>query len=258
MIVMKNVHAGYGRAEVLKGVSLRFDRGTITAVIGPNGCGKSTLLKTAAGLVRPSSGEVALDGRNLDGIPRREAARLVSFLPQFRAPASLTVRELVMHGRFPYLGFPRHLSGRDENAVRAAMQTAGVSELQDRSLKELSGGERQKAYLAMAVAQDTETILWDEPATYLDINRQFEVLSIMRSLRGRGRAVAVVLHDLSQAFSVADRICLMECGKIAALGPPDAVYESRAAERVFSIISHRVHCGGRDLVFFTPEGGYPA
>ena len=255
MIAFENVRAGDGRAEILKGVSLRFDPGKITVIIGPNGCGKTTLLKVAAGLVPPSGGTVSLGGRDLDRIPRRELARLVSYLPQSRPPASLTVRELVMHGRFPYLGFPRYPGERDERAVDEAMRTARVLELRDRNLEELSGGERQKACLAMAIAQDTETVLWDEPATYLDIGHQFEILSVMRKLRGAGRAVAVGMHDLPQAFSVADRICLMERGAVAAFGGPDAVYESRAVERVFSVASHRVPAGGRDFVLFTPAGG---
>lgn len=190
---------------MLRDFSVRFSPGKITGILGRNGCGKSTLLKTAAGLLRPMSGEVLMDGRPLGDYAPKELARQIAVLPQSREVPAITVESLVMHGRFPYLGFPRKPRPEDRQAVQRAMEQAGVEALRQKALSALSGGERQKVYLAMVLAQDTPVISMDEPTTYLDINHQFELLRLIRDWGGQGRTVLCVMHDLGQAAEVATR-----------------------------------------------------
>ena len=199
MLEARNLSAGYPGRAVLAGVSLAARPGRVLALLGPNGCGKSTLLRTMAGLLPPLGGEVLLDGRR-DYSPR-QAAQRVAYLPQSRTAPNITVRRLVLHGRFPYLSYPRRYGREDYEAVDRALAAADALDLADRPLPELSGGQRQKAYLAMALAQETEAILMDEPTTFLDIRHQLEVLALVRRLAEEGRGVVLALHDLCLALT---------------------------------------------------------
>lgn len=226
MLRLKQISAGYGENTILRDVSLEFLPGTVTAIVGPNGCGKSTLLKAAAGLIPVSSGTVEAEA------PR---ARTVAWLPQSRTVPEMTARQLVLHGRFPWLGWPRRYRREDLAIAEAALERLGVGEYAHRPLSELSGGTRQKVYLAMALAQEAKTLLLDEPTSFLDVGCQLEFLSLCRFLAEEGRAVVVVLHDLGLALSHADRVAVMEKGRLAALGPPAEVWRSGILDRVFGV-----------------------
>lgn len=240
MIELREVCAGYPGKEILHGVSVTFPKGQVTGIIGPNGCGKTTLLKTAARLLKPLSGEVLLEGRPVSGFTPKEFARRVAVLPQSRAVPSITVASFVMHGRFPYLGFPRTPAKADWEKVDEALEQIGLAAYRHRSLSELSGGERQKVYLAMLLAQDAQVLLLDEPTTYLDINHQLELLSLVRKLNETGKTVVMVMHDLSQALRFSHEIILMQEGEIAAQGPAGDVYESGKINEVFHVRSQRM------------------
>lgn len=249
MINLESITAGYGGEAVLHQLTLSFEAGGITGILGPNGCGKSTLLKVIAGLLKPQSGQVLLEGKPLSAYPPKELAKRVAVLPQSREVPAIPVEALVAHGRFPYLGFPRKLTPEDQKLVEAAMERAGVLEHREKLLSALSGGERQKVYLAMVLAQDTPIVLMDEPTTYLDINHQFELLRLIRELANSGRTVLVVMHDLAQALEHCDRILLLEKGEAAAYGPAEQVVE--AIDRVFGVASQRITDGeGRPHVLF--------
>lgn len=249
MINLESITAGYGGEAVLYQLTLSFEAGGITGILGPNGCGKSTLLKVIAGLLKPQSGQVLLEGMPLSAYPPKELAKRVAVLPQSREVPAIPVEALVAHGRFPYLGFPRKLTPEDQKLVEAAMERAGVLEHREKLLSALSGGERQKVYLAMVLAQDTPIVLMDEPTTYLDINHQFELLRLIRELASSGRTVLVVMHDLAQALEHCDRILLLEKGEAAAYGTAEQVVE--AIDRVFGVVSQRITDGeGRPHVLF--------
>ena len=254
MLEARNLSAGYPGRAVLAGVSLAARPGGVLALLGPNGCGKSTLLRTMAGLLPPLGGEVLLDGRR-DYSPR-QAAQRVAYLPQSRTAPNITVRRLVLHGRFPYLSYPRRYGREDYEAVDRALAAADALDLADRPLPELSGGQRQKAYLAMALAQETEAILMDEPTTFLDIRHQLEVLALVRRLAEEGRGVVLALHDLCLALTAADDVAVLGEGRLLALGGPEAVYQSKVLERVMGVRLDRSEGpGGRRYFCQLPEEG---
>ena len=235
MLDLRNLTAGYPGLTVLEGVSLTLRPGRVLALLGPNGCGKSTLLRTVSGLLAPLAGEILLDGRALEDWSPREAARKIAYLPQSRTVPNITARRLVLHGRFPYLSYPRRYGPSDHAAVDRALEAADAGDLADRFLPELSGGQRQKVYLAMALAQETETLLMDEPTTYLDIRHQLETLALTRRLADSGRAVVLALHALCLALTLADAAAGLGEGRLLALGGPEEIYQSGVLERVMGV-----------------------
>ena len=240
MLELQNIRAGYAGREVLHSVSVRFETGRVTALIGPNGCGKTTLLKICARLLAPQAGRVLVDGADARRFSPKAFARMVSFLPQGRDVPSIAVRTLVAHARFPYQGFGRVPSPKDREAVHRAMEDTGVMPFAEKSLASLSGGERQKVYLAMAAAQETPVMLLDEPTTFLDIAHQLEIMRLVKNLKARGRTVVMVLHDISQALTHADCVIVLQGGAIAAQGLPEAIYESRAVDAAFGVTAERL------------------
>lgn len=240
MIRLKNVAAGYQGKQIVKNVSLDFLPGQVTVLLGPNGSGKSTLLKAALGLIEASSGEILYDGVNIKCMKRKEIARKAAFLTQSRNTSSIQAFRMVLHGRFPYLSYPRQYSKRDYEIAYCAMDATGCRELESRNVSELSGGQRQSVYLAMALAQDTETIFMDEPTTYLDINRQMQIMQIARELADKGKAVVLVLHDLALALRGADKIAVLSEGELKGCDTPEGICKSGVLEQVFSIEVHKI------------------
>lgn len=235
MLELKNVCAGYGNREILTDVSFSFSKSEFVSVVGPNGSGKSTLLKTAMGILPLTSGGVYVDGENLRGLSQRRIAEKIAYLSQGRNVPDMTVGQLVLHGRFPHLSYPRQYSENDKQIVLRAMSQLGISEYADRPLSALSGGMRQNAYIAMALSQDTDYILLDEPTTYLDIFHQLELMKTFKKLSDMGKGVAAVLHDLPLAFSFSDRVIVLNDGKVVADGAPSEIYGDAVIYDVFGI-----------------------
>ena len=239
MIELKNLTAGYFGKPVVEDVSLEFRPGEVLAIIGPNGSGKSTLLNAALGLIPGMGGQILYDGRDVKTMKPKEIARKAALLSQSRNTPSIQALKMVLHGRFPYLGYPRQYSREDENIAREAMSRTGTAVLAERNINTLSGGQRQSVYLAMALAQDTGTVFMDEPTTSLDLSRQLAAIRTARELAREGKAVVLVLHDLSMALS-ADRVAVLEQGRLAICSHPAAVYESGILDRVFGVAVHRM------------------
>ena len=218
--------AGYHHRTVLRGIDLAFHPGEVLVLIGPNGSGKSTLLRTVLGLVPCTAGEVLLDGVPLRRLSPRQVAQQVSFLSQSRPVPNITARRMVLHGRFPHLAYPRHYRAEDRRIVDEALAAADAANLADRPLPELSGGQRQKVYLAMAIAQQTPTVLMDEPTTFLDeatssvdTRTEQRIQTAMDNLM-RGRTSFVIAHRLSTIRDV-DMILVMRDGDIVEQGRHD-------------------------------------
>lgn len=229
----------YGRNQpvVIDGQTIEVPSGKITALIGPNGSGKSTLLKALARQLAPESGIVLLDGCDVSAMPRAKFARRVGMLFQENtAPAGLTVEDLVFHGRYGHRRLFDSLTPADCEAVERALHLAGIAALRDRRVGRLSAGQKQLAWIAMALAQETDYLFLDEPTTFLDPAHQFEIMDLVRRLnREVGKTIVLVVHDLNLAAHYADCIFALREGRIAASGTPEEVLESGTLRRVFEI-----------------------
>jgi len=234
----------YRGVPVVHGASIRLAPGRVTALVGPNGSGKSTLLRALARLHTPDSGSVMLAGEgatddavDASTLSRREFARRVTLLAQSRpTPSGLSVRELVEFGRHPHRG--RWVRGDVDGSamVDRAMRMTGVSELHDKQVDQLSGGQLQRVWLACCLAQDTEVLLLDEPTTYLDLRYQVELLDLIRDLADdHGVTVGVVLHDLDQAAALADYVVLLDSGRVVASGLPAEVLVGETLSAAYGI-----------------------
>ena len=235
MIEIRNLSAGYRNGPVAEDVSIRFEPGEVLILVGHNGCGKSTLIRSVLGLQPTLGGQVLYDGVDARALNARQIARQAAFLPQSRNVPNITAGRMVLHGRFAYLSYPLQYRKQDRAIARKALEWADALELEDRYMPELSGGQRQKVYLAMALAQDTETIFMDEPTTFLDVRHQLEVMQVARRMAAEGKAVAVVLHDLCLAMRTAHRIAVLADGRLQALDRPEAVYASGILPRIFGV-----------------------
>ena len=236
---VKDVSVGYGERTVLDTLNVDIKRGTVTSIVGPNGCGKSTLLRTMSRLLNPTKGEIVLDGKSIHDIPTRKLATQLGLLPQTPiAPDGIVVADLVGRGRTPHQGILGRWSQQDYDIVAEALETTGISDLAERSIDELSGGQRQRVWIAMALAQRTETLLLDEPTTYLDVKHQLDVLDLLTELnRDRGTTIVMVLHDLNLAARYSDELVAVSGGKVFAHGHPREVITKENVKSVFGIDS---------------------
>ena len=235
MIELQNISAGYGKNLILQDISVTFEKGKLISILGVNGCGKSTLLKTLLALLPLRSGEILLDSTSLHTLSRNEIARKIAYLSQGKTTPDMTVEQMVLHGRFPHLSYPRRYTKPDYEIASRAMQQMGITDLAHTSLQALSGGMRQNAYLAMALAQETDYVLLDEPTTYLDISHQLTLMDTLRSLARSGKSIIAVMHDLPMALTFSDQILLLHDGHVICSDTPQQVYASKAIEDIFKV-----------------------
>jgi iron complex transport system ATP-binding protein len=224
-LAAQGLSLGYAERDVVADLTLEVPDGRVTSIVGANACGKSTLLRGLARLLRPRGGAVHLDGRSIATLPTKEVARELVVLPQSPvAPEGISVVDLVGRGRFPHRRWLRTWSAEDEQAVAAAMEATGVLD------------QRQRVWIAMALAQDTRILLLDEPTTFLDVAHQVEVLDLLTDLnRTDGRTIVLVLHDLNQACRYSHHLVAMRDGAIAAQGPPGEIVTDALVEHVFGM-----------------------
>jgi iron complex transport system ATP-binding protein len=229
----------YDGREVIGDLDLTIPDGDVTVIVGANACGKSTLLRGIARLLRPSSGVVRLDDRQISTYPAKEFARVVGILPQSpTAPDGITVADLVGRGRHPHQGLFRSWSSADDAIVADAMAATSTTELAARRVGELSGGQRQRVWIAMALAQDTDILLLDEPTTFLDVTHQIELLDLLAELNHtRQTTIVMVLHDLNLAARYAHHLVVMAHGDVVASGTPAEVLTSELVQRAFGLES---------------------
>ena len=223
-----------GSRVVLDSIDLHLRSGGVTAVLGPNGAGKSTLLSCIAGLLRAERGSVELDGTSLLSLPAMQRARRIAFLPQTPEIAwAVDVQTLVGLGRIPFHGLSS--DEQDRAAVARAMAKTEVAQWADRAVTTLSGGERARVLLARVLAGESDWILADEPFTGLDPSHQFEAAELLRSIADRGGGVILTIHDLTLAARIADRVVILDGGRVVADGPPQAALTPQILRDVYNI-----------------------
>ena len=256
MIELVDVTVRRGGKNVVDGVSLHVERGAWVTLIGPNGAGKSSLLAAVSGLLR-ASGRIAVDRRRLGELGRRGLARLLAVVPQAPLlPPDMTVAEFALLGRTPYLGYFGRLGASDRAAAGEALSRLGLDRLAARRLGTLSGGERQRAVLARALAQGAPVLLLDEPTAALDIGRQQEVLELLAELHAeRGMTVLAAMHELTLACQYADRLALIDSGRIVACGPPKEVLSEEAISTHYRATVHVADLGGAGPIVVPVRAG---
>lgn len=253
MITVHNLHKAYGAKTVLAGVHAEFAAGRLTSLIGPNGAGKTTLLMMIARLMDPSGGEILLGGRSVAEIPLRDYAKRVATLRQ--APGfnlRLTVEELVAFGRFPYSRGA--LTAEDHRVIDEALSFLDLQALRRAYLDELSGGQRQMAFLAMTVAQQTECLLLDEPLNNLDIKHAVHIMRALRRLCDeQGRTVILVVHDINFAAHYSDHILAMKAGAVHCAGSVAEVVNEARLRELYDLDFEITHgARGRLCNYFNP------
>ncbi len=227
---------GYDRRVISENLSVSIPDRSFTVIVGPNACGKSTLLRGLSRLLKPSAGQVILDGADIQSYRTKEVARRVGLLPQTAvAPDGITVADLVARGRYPYQGLVRQWTEDDERAVARAMEQTAVTDLSARLVDELSGGQRQRVWVAMALAQHTDILLLDEPTTFLDITHQIELMELFTDLHHVGHTMVAVLHDLNHAARFGTHLIAMKDGAVVAEGVPSEIVTAELVEEVFGL-----------------------
>ncbi|MFJ2618468.1 ABC transporter ATP-binding protein [Glutamicibacter sp. NPDC087344] len=237
MIALESLSVNYGSQPVLQGIDLEVPAGKITTILGPNGSGKSTILKTVAGLLTPAKGLITLQGKSLSSFSRRELARSLCLVSQrHEAPSDLTVEELVAFGRYPHHRWFSTLTAEDRAIIDDSLEHTGLQHLRLRQVNQLSGGESQKAWIAMALAQRPKILLLDEPTTYLDIAHQLEVLNLVVKINQEQKlTVVMVLHDLNHASAYSDQLIMLRHGQVVGNGAPSQILTHQMLNDVYQV-----------------------
>lgn len=236
-IEARDIHLAYDQKVIIDQLSCQLEPGRITTIIGSNGCGKSTLLKALTRILPVRSGQILLDGQSLAQLPTKEVAKKMALLPQvLEAAEGIRVYDLVSYGRFPHQSYLGSLSAQDRDKIDWAMEATKIADYAQLEVDSLSGGQRQRVWIAMALAQDTDTIFLDEPTTYLDMNHQLEVLELLQELNQESqKTIVMVLHDLNLAARFSDRLIAMKAGQIRHQGPVKELMTPEILREIFEI-----------------------
>lgn len=233
---VESLSFSYEDVEALSDIDFEIDSGETVSLIGPNGSGKTTLLKLCSGLLAPESGSVYLNGTDISTLSFGEIARELAVVEQeHHVGFEFTARELIEWGRLPHRSRLQRWNSADEWAVQNAIDKTRIGSFAHRSIHELSGGEKQRVFLAMALAQEPNVLLLDEPTAHLDIKYQIEILEIVSKLADHGVAVLMAIHDLQLAARVSDRVVVLSDGKLVAQGAPGDVINSQLLNMAWDI-----------------------
>ncbi|MCL1976043.1 MAG: ABC transporter ATP-binding protein [Firmicutes bacterium] len=251
MIELKNVSFSYKHKPCIRNVNLSFNTGAITAVIGPNGSGKSTLLKLCSRLLRCSGGEVLLEGINIFDIKPKAFAKRAAILLQANHPPNIPAYDYVMSGRYPHKSLTDYISKEDINIVENAMEMTGCHVFAQRPVNKLSGGERQKVFIAMALAQNTDIIFLDEPTTFFDINVSFDIMNLIQKLNEKlGKTIILVVHDLNLALHYSDYAVIINNGEIVIHEKTASIAENNYISNVFGVEMKKIIDAGNEFFLF--------
>ncbi len=251
---LRDVRVAAGGRTLLEGVSFVAAPGELVALVGPNGAGKTTLLRAISGLTAPERGEIRIDGRSVAAMRPRQRARSVALIAgDAEMPYGTTVREVVATGRYAFRSWwDWSQSDADLEAANSALESVGLGAFGERDFETLSSGERQRAWLALALAQDAGLVLLDEPTSHLDPRHALETMRAIRDLARGTTTALVVLHDLNEAAAIADRVAVLGDGRLLICAPPDEALDPAILERAFGIAFDRVSVDGAARVM--PHG----
>lgn len=238
---------------ILDDINIAIPKGKISALIGPNGSGKSTLLKLLIGLNEPTKGKIYLNDKLLNEYKRKEIAKEIAFLPQRSTiPDQFTVYDLLKAGRFPHQGITRRLDKKDEEIINWALDVTEIKEYKNQYVSRLSGGLQQRAWISMVLAQETSLIVLDEPATYLDIKHQIQLLELIKTLNlSYQKTILWVLHDLNHAFQSSDYCFVLKEGKLILEGSSQDLIKDKKLAETFEINIKSTEYDGQSLLLFS-------
>lgn len=255
IITVRNLHFAYetkrNSVEIIKGIDLDIKEGKITTIIGANGCGKSTLLNLISRNLKRDKGEIRLAGEDIAGMKQRRLARTLAIVHQYNvAPADLTVERLVAYGRTPYQKFGiSEKPQKDKELIEWALKVTDTYEIKDKQVDKLSGGQLQRAWIAMAIAQDANVLLLDEPTTYLDVRYQLQILKLVKKLNEEyGFTIVMVLHDINQAMYYSDELVALQDGKVMHQGTPREVITQEKLQEIYQVDLSVVEVMGKRCV----------
>lgn len=250
-ITVKEVSYGYGPKEVLRGISHVFEPGAFTAIMGKNGSGKTTLLRCINKMAHGFTGDIRIGGAEVRTLTLEALAKRTAFVPQGQdAVFGASVFETVLLGRLPFMTWAP--SEADYQVVDEVLEALQLAHFATADIHHISGGERQKVYIARAIAQKTPVILLDEPVTYLDIKHQLEIMALLQQLAQQGYNVVMVVHDLNLALSFCTRFLFLQDGRVAYAGDPSEIDEA-LVQSVFDVKAHKM-TDGQGRAFFSFEG----
>ena len=250
MLRIEDLSLSYGDKPVVQNLSLRVKKGQVVSIIGPNASGKSTILKSIAGIIKPVSGKIFIEEKDISKMDSKKLAQKVSILlQQNKNPDDMSIEELVYFGRYPHKKWFEGFEASDKKIIEEVMKLTNTFALRDKTLETLSGGERQRAWIAMALAQEPDILLFDEPTTYLDLAHQIEFLELVNRLnKETGVTVVLVLHDLNQAARYGNYLFAMKEGKIFAQGSPEEVLNPQNILNIYNIEAKIFNAAGYPVV----------
>ena len=249
MLEVDKITTGYATEDVLRDVSFDAAEGMVLALIGPNGSGKTTFIRAASGVLPLRSGSIRVGGRDITKLTNQERARLIAVVPQVRSlPPAFTTQEVVALGRTPYLNWLGKISEKDQEIIDQALEQTNLTDLADRNVYELSGGEQQRLFLARALAQEAPLLLLDEPTTHLDLKYQVNFMRLIYRLAHpldsesapgvKNRTVVIAIHDLNLLSRYADMVGLLVDGRLVELATPQVILNSALLSRAYSLPLH--------------------
>ena len=238
-LLAEGVSSGYDGKRIISDIRVAVPEHQISVILGANGCGKSTLLKTFSRLIKPSKGQVVLDGKAITSLSSRQVAQVMGLLPQSPVvPEGIKVTDLVARGRFPYRRPFKSMTKADYTAIEESLSIMNITGLADCSVDELSGGQRQRVWIALALTQQTDILLLDEPTTFLDIAYQVEILELLKELnRRRNTTIVMVLHDINLAARYADHLYAMKEGRLLAEGTAKEIITPGMMKQMYGLES---------------------
>lgn len=237
MLKVNGIKFSYNNKEFIKDLSVDFPKGEITTILGPNGSGKSTLLSLASGLNKVKEGKVSIEGKDITKLKYKEIAKIVATVHQQNSvPSDITVRDLVGYGRLPFKKRFEQINNEDNDIINWVLKETGLEGMEDKLVMSMSGGERQRVFIAMALAQKPKILFVDEPTTYLDIYHQVEVLELIQRLNRENKTtIIMVLHDINQAIKYSENIVIMKNGAIIEQGKSNEIVNEDLIKRVYGV-----------------------